>query len=72
MAEGVETELQRATLSEFSCEYGQGYLFSKPVDKRAAEKILRNGPYHADRDYQTDEILSQTYFETVTTNQYPM
>jgi len=72
VAEGVETELQRATLSEFSCEYGQGYLFSKPVDKFAAEKILYNGPYHADRDYQTDEILSQAYFETVTTNQYPM
>jgi diguanylate cyclase (GGDEF)-like protein/PAS domain S-box-containing protein len=72
VAEGVETELQREMLLEFSCEYGQGYLFSKPVDKFAAEDILRNVPCHTCRDYQTDEILSQTYFETVATNQYPM
>ena len=72
VAEGVETEMHRATLSEFSCDYGQGYLFSQPVDKSAAQEILNNGPYHANPDYQTDEILSQTYFESVADNQYPM
>jgi diguanylate cyclase (GGDEF)-like protein/PAS domain S-box-containing protein len=31
MAEGVETEAQRALLERFGCECYQGYLFSKPV-----------------------------------------
>lgn len=31
IAEGIETELQRAMLECAGCDYGQGYLFSKPV-----------------------------------------
>ncbi|GAB6036613.1 hypothetical protein JCM15519_11720 [Fundidesulfovibrio butyratiphilus] len=31
LAEGVETEEQRAILLELGCQLGQGYLFSKPV-----------------------------------------
>ena len=31
VAEGVETERQRALLREFGCDEMQGYLFSKPV-----------------------------------------
>ncbi len=32
IAEGVETEEQLATLRELGCEYGQGNLFSPPID----------------------------------------
>jgi diguanylate cyclase (GGDEF)-like protein/PAS domain S-box-containing protein len=32
VAEGVETEEQRATLQEMGCDFGQGFLFSRPVD----------------------------------------
>jgi diguanylate cyclase (GGDEF)-like protein/PAS domain S-box-containing protein len=31
LAEGVETEEQRALLRDVGCEYGQGYLFGRPV-----------------------------------------
>lgn len=31
IAEGIETEIQQALLKDFSCDYGQGYLFAKPL-----------------------------------------
>ncbi|HYV37199.1 MAG TPA: EAL domain-containing protein, partial [Gemmataceae bacterium] len=40
IAEGIETEGQRHQLASMSCEYGQGYYFSKPVDPAKAEKLL--------------------------------
>jgi len=40
VAEGIETEAQHAHLLALGCEYGQGYLFSKPVPGEAAREIL--------------------------------
>ena len=40
VAEGVETEGQRAQLSAFECEFGQGYYFSRPMDGESAEALL--------------------------------
>jgi EAL domain-containing protein (putative c-di-GMP-specific phosphodiesterase class I) len=40
VAEGVETAEQRDQLRALSCQYGQGYLFSRPVPPAAAEAIL--------------------------------
>jgi diguanylate cyclase (GGDEF)-like protein/PAS domain S-box-containing protein len=40
VAEGVETREQLALLRELGCEYGQGFLFSKPVDADGAEQII--------------------------------
>ncbi|HEV2915366.1 MAG TPA: EAL domain-containing protein [Pyrinomonadaceae bacterium] len=42
VAEGIETESQFAELKSLSCEYGQGHLFSKPVEALRAEKLLTN------------------------------
>ena len=37
VAEGIETEQQQRLLTEASCDYGQGYLYSRPVPfERAA------------------------------------
>ena len=35
VAEGVETTYQYLLLKELACDYIQGYIFSKPIDKKA-------------------------------------
>lgn len=41
IAEGIETETQLNTLRCLGCEYGQGYLFSQPLDHEAIIALLR-------------------------------
>ncbi|OIO04619.1 MAG: hypothetical protein AUJ49_02455 [Desulfovibrionaceae bacterium CG1_02_65_16] len=40
VAEGIENERQRDFLAELNCEYGQGFLFSKPLDEEQTEDLL--------------------------------
>jgi diguanylate cyclase (GGDEF)-like protein len=40
VAEGVETEAQYHRLKSVACEFGQGFYFSRPVDGKAAERLL--------------------------------
>jgi len=40
IAEGVETEQQRALLAACHCDYAQGYLFSRPVPPEEFEQLL--------------------------------
>ncbi len=40
VAEGVETADQFARLNQLNCEYGQGYLFSKPLEPKIAEMFI--------------------------------
>jgi len=40
VAEGIETERQRAFLADLNCEYGQGYLFSHPLTPEKALELL--------------------------------
>lgn len=42
VAEGVETESQKAILRALGCEYGQGYFFSKPIDSKTATELLQS------------------------------
>lgn len=44
VAEGVETQEQLDQLRQFNCEYGQGYLFSKPLSATATEALLQSNP----------------------------
>ncbi len=42
VAEGIETIHQLHQLRILGCEYGQGYLFSRPVPLEEAERILED------------------------------
>ncbi|MDR3641042.1 MAG: EAL domain-containing protein [Humidesulfovibrio sp.] len=40
VAEGIETERQRDFLADLKCEYGQGYLFSRPLTEEKTLELL--------------------------------
>jgi EAL domain-containing protein (putative c-di-GMP-specific phosphodiesterase class I) len=42
-AEGIETGAQLALLRELGCQFGQGYLLSRPVDAERAIGVLAGG-----------------------------
>lgn len=46
VAEGIETDEQLRLLLEFGCTLGQGYLFSKAVDRHAATRLLQRFGQH--------------------------
>ncbi|MGF7151733.1 diguanylate cyclase (GGDEF)-like protein [Sphingomonas zeicaulis] len=41
VAEGIETEAQRRLLQRYGCKYGQGFLFSRALDRRQATRLLQ-------------------------------
>jgi EAL domain-containing protein (putative c-di-GMP-specific phosphodiesterase class I) len=43
IAQGIETEEQRALLTEIGCPFGQGNLLAAPMNAHAAERLLRSG-----------------------------
>lgn len=44
VAEGVESLEQLSQLRQLQCDYGQGYLFSRPIDAIAATTLLTADP----------------------------
>ncbi|SHJ59620.1 PAS domain S-box-containing protein/diguanylate cyclase (GGDEF) domain-containing protein [Geosporobacter subterraneus DSM 17957] len=40
-AEGIETEEQYRILKDFDCDFGQGYLFSRPIPEDELEALLQ-------------------------------
>ncbi|MBY3034676.1 EAL domain-containing protein [Rhizobium laguerreae] len=50
VAEGIETEPQAAQLSQLGCKLGQGYLFSKAVDRTVAAAILEQHGQRLNQD----------------------
>jgi len=47
VAEGIEREIERSQLLEIGCEYGQGYLFGRPMPFDEAVAFLENSPRDA-------------------------
>lgn len=43
VAEGVETPEQRRLLHDLGCDYGQGYLWSRPLPAADFERLLAGG-----------------------------
>ena len=41
VAEGIETEVHKTILKALDCEYGQGYLFAKPLKSKDATDLLK-------------------------------
>jgi len=62
IAEGIETEEQFQQLKMLGCEYGQGYLFSRPVANERVEHLLardskRDTEIGLNLDHSEDEFL---------------
>jgi len=47
VAEGVETAEQLRQLRDLECDFGQGYLFSRPVAAEAVLELMRQADYSA-------------------------
>ncbi len=43
VAEGIEHQVQRERLLAMGCEFGQGYLFAKPLAESAIRELLTSG-----------------------------
>ena len=43
VAEGIETPEQYAFLKKMGCDFGQGYLFEKPLPANQIEVMLKEG-----------------------------
>ncbi|HEX8146149.1 MAG TPA: EAL domain-containing protein [Pyrinomonadaceae bacterium] len=54
VAEGVETADQLRQLGDLGCDYGQGYLFSRPVGAGQAAELLTDGQFSTLTSYREE------------------
>jgi EAL domain-containing protein (putative c-di-GMP-specific phosphodiesterase class I) len=67
VAEGIETEEQLVQLRALKCDYGQGYLFAKPVKAEVAESLILE---RAQGQTIFGRLLSETILTPVPTLEY--
>ena len=60
VAEGIETSEQLAHLKNLKCDFGQGYLFSKPLESGAAEMFIEKSAKNA--TFVTNELIINAEF----------
>ncbi len=63
VAEGIETIQQKEVLQMLGCEYGQGYLFSKPINAEAIDSLLtkqfdKTKPFIVSSESYTQSLLT--------------
>jgi diguanylate cyclase (GGDEF)-like protein/PAS domain S-box-containing protein len=62
VAEGIETPEQHAILLDMKCEFGQGYLFSRPIPKPDVDALVNRmvniSPSEGDQPYSLMSCLS--------------
>ncbi|MBW3695690.1 EAL domain-containing protein [Vibrio sp. T187] len=64
VAEGVETESQLSILSDFGCDYIQGYLKSKPISAEGLNQLLEVRPLEAN-DGENNASIERYYEEKI-------
>lgn len=68
-AEGIETDRQLQQLRTLGCQFGQGYLFSKPVTADEAFKLIKGGIENFiplslnDSTFVLHKTIKQRFFE---------
>ncbi len=55
VAEGIETREQLDRLLELDCELGQGYLFARPLERTAIERLVASG--HSSLESEQEEAI---------------
>jgi diguanylate cyclase (GGDEF)-like protein/PAS domain S-box-containing protein len=69
VAEGVEQKEQASWLLEANCDYGQGYLWSKPVELAIAHRLLADGAHGGPITTLEPAANSQSYAPSAGENQ---
>ena len=65
VAEGVEKLEHHQMLCEIGCQFGQGYLFSKPIDPISVDQLLSVDPPWRDIVNVSEPIIVGEIAETV-------
>jgi diguanylate cyclase (GGDEF)-like protein/PAS domain S-box-containing protein len=61
VAEGIETDVEAHELERLGCTHAQGFLFSKPLSRREAEKLIAaNQPLGPKRAYSKRSVIAST------------
>ena len=65
VAEGIETQKQLQLLQDLKCDYGQGYLFSKPMPPNEVEDLLYRKTHWLPQDEENfeDDDMTQDITE---------
>jgi diguanylate cyclase (GGDEF)-like protein/PAS domain S-box-containing protein len=63
VAEGVETDSQLSHLRELGCQYGQGYIFARPLSGKDAGALLADPPRWFEPDGQVSQAIPMPQVE---------
>jgi EAL domain-containing protein (putative c-di-GMP-specific phosphodiesterase class I) len=58
VAEGVESPEQYALLLDLNCQLGQGYLFSRPLNKEGVDELIETILHFSERNPNQNYALA--------------